>query len=197
MQLLEDIKTAECRAFAEAWQRWRGAELVPRRSAVRIEEITKLLPLLSVLEVASPEVASIRLAGTALCEAMGVELTGLNYYDMTDPEDRVLRMARTRKLVELPCASHYMHVVVYKSGRSILTEGLAMPVWPNDASHPPQFFAVWMPLEETRFEGTVADPTTMKTAESFQFVDIGAGIPDPNLNLDNRPAATFLSGKTC
>ena len=81
MLLLDDIQTRECRAFANAWQNWRGDNLVPRRASVRIEDISKLLHLVSIVEVISPEIATFRLAGTALCQAMGIELTGLNYFD--------------------------------------------------------------------------------------------------------------------
>ena len=192
MQLLDEITSPECRAFAEAWQRWRGVELVPRRAAVRIEEISKLLPLVSLVELISPDLARVRLAGTALCEAMGVELSGLNYFEMTEPEDRALRVARTMPLSEHPCASHYMHPLAYQSGRTIPTEGLSLPVLPDDSSAPPQFFAIWCALEDMHLEGTTVEPNKVPMAEGFQFVDIGAGIPDPGLNLTDRPPATFL-----
>lgn len=192
MQLLDEITSPECRAFAEAWQGWRGTDLVPRRSAVRIEEISKLLPYVSIVEMISEEVATIRLAGTALCQAMGVELTGLNYFELTDPETRALRVDRTRRIVAQPCGSHYLHPLAYQSGRTIPTEGLSLPVRPDDPSAPLQFFAIWAALEDMRLEGAAAEPRKVPIADCFQFVDIGAGVPDAGLNLTDRPPAALL-----
>ncbi|MBT3534273.1 MAG: PAS domain-containing protein [Rhodospirillaceae bacterium] len=189
MQLMDDIRTRECHLFAAAWQRWRGADLVPRRSMVQIEDIANLLHLVSVIEVKSPEVATFRLAGTALCDAMGIELTGLNYFDFTTPEERGPRSARTCHLVNRPAGSHFVFPIVYRSGRLVPTEVLSFPVLPEDSSAPPQLFALSMSMEETRLEGTVAETDQLPLPEGFQFVDIGAGVPDADLGLASRPPA--------
>ena len=192
MRLLDDIQTRECRAFAEAWQAWRGTELVPRRATVNIEDISTLLQLVSVIEVSSPETATIRLAGTALCEAMGFELKGLNYFDFTSPEERGPGIARTHELLAQPCGSHYILPITYMSGRTIPSEIVAFPVWPDDPAAPPQIFAVTMPLEEMRLDGPAVASNQLLLGQGFQFVDIGAGVPDPELNLAERPAATLF-----
>ncbi len=191
MQLLDDIKTRECRAFALAWQDWRGAELVPTRADVRIAEIVKLLPYVSVLEIISPEVANFRLFGTTLCDALGVDLTGLNYFDMTEPEKRDLRIQRTCQISTHPCGSHFLHAIAYKSGRAVPNEVLSLPVWPNDPSMGRQSFAISIAMEDMRMVGTAAEPNRLPVSESFQFVDIGAGVPDAGLNLADRPPATL------
>ncbi len=191
-----DIHTPDCRAFAEAWQHWRGADLVPRRSAVRLEEIRKLLPLVSVIEVISPEVAKFRLAGTALRDAMGIELTGLNYFDLTKPETRARRVARTQQIVTHPCGGHVLYPILYASGRTVLTEVFSLPVWPNDPSAPPQIFAISVSMEDMRLAGPVAEPNQLPQGEGFQFVDIGAGAPNANLNLAERPPAILKAAET-
>ena len=75
MQLMDDIRRSECRRFAHAWLGWQGGNLVPQRHNVHIEDIANLLHLVSVIEIVSPHEANFRLAGTALCQAMGIELT--------------------------------------------------------------------------------------------------------------------------
>ncbi|MBL6953112.1 MAG: PAS domain-containing protein [Alphaproteobacteria bacterium] len=191
MQLLDDIKTQECRAFALAWQGWRGAELVPTRSEVRIAEIVGLLPFISVLEIISPEAANFRLFGTTLCDTLGVDPTGLNYFDMTTPEKRDLRIQRTCQMSAHPCGSHFLYSIAYKSGRSVPTEVLSFPVWPNDPSSGRQIFSISIALEDMRMVGTAVAPNRLPVSESFQFVDIGAGVPDAGLNLADRPPATL------
>ncbi len=189
MQLLDDICSRECREFACAWDNWRGAELVPRRSSVRIEDISNLLHLISVVEVRSPDEAIFRLAGTALCQAMGVELSGLNYFDFTTPEQRGPRAKRTCALVEHPAGSHFQFPVAYKTGRMVPSEVLSFPVWPDDPNAPPQLFGISVALENTHLEGEVDQPDRIAMPEGFQFVDIGAGVPDNSLGLADRPPA--------
>jgi len=191
MQLLDDIKTRECRAFALAWQDWRGAELVPRRAQVQIDQIKKLLPMLVVLEIVSPELAWFRLAGTAITEVMGADLTGKNYFDMVAPETRDLGVARTCQAAAQPCGSHFIHPIVHQSGRTVPTEVLSLPVLPNDPAAPPQFFTISVQLEDSRLEGSASEQNQFPVIEGYQFVDIGAGVPDPGLNLADRPPATL------
>ncbi len=132
MQLIDDIRRRECRRFAHAWQSWRGGSLVPQRHNVHIEDIANLLHLVSVIEIVSPHEANFRLAGTVLCQAMGIELTGLNYFDFTTPEERDARAARTCHLVDHPCRSHFLFPILYRTGRTVPTEILTFPVWPDN-----------------------------------------------------------------
>ncbi|MDP6831780.1 MAG: PAS domain-containing protein [Alphaproteobacteria bacterium] len=192
MHLMDDIRTKECQIFAKAWQRWRGASLVPRRSGVRIEEISRLLHLLSVVELVSPEIANFRLAGTSLCEGMGLELTGRNYFDFTTPEARGPRVARTNQLVKHPCGSHFIFPIEYSSGRIVPAEVLSLPVLPNNPSEPPQIFAMSVSLQDMRLDGPRSAPTELPEADGFQFVDIGAGVPDDSLDLTDRAPASLL-----
>ena len=57
LQLFDDIYTGECRAFACAWQAWRGTDVAPKQSSVHIEDIARELHQVSVIEVISPEIA--------------------------------------------------------------------------------------------------------------------------------------------
>ncbi|MDP7548835.1 MAG: PAS domain-containing protein [Alphaproteobacteria bacterium] len=193
MHLLDDLTTRECRDFAQAWQDWRGTELIPRRFEVRIEEIVELLPLMTVMEVISPEAATFRLAGTALSEGLGFELTGHNYFDMAPPDTRALRVARTWQVATQPCGSLFLCSIIYQSGRAVPSEVLTLPIWPNEPSVRPHLFAVSMALEETRMEGPASEANQLPIGEGYQFIDIGAGLPDASLDLADLPPATLLA----
>lgn len=196
MQLFDDIRTAEGHLFAKAWQRWRGTDLVPRRSTERIEDIAKILHMTTVLEAHSSEVVTFRLAGTSLCSAMGIELTGLSYLDFTTAEERGPRAACTRSLVDHPAGSHFVFPIVYRSGKLVATEILSFPVLPDDPTAPPQIFGLSVPLEEMYLEGTVENPDYLPMPEGFQFIDIGAGVPDDDQNLADRSKAIFHRKET-
>ena len=189
MQLMDDIRRRECRRFAHVWQGWRGGNLVPQRHNVHIEDIANLLHLVSVIEIVSPHEANFRLAGTALCQAMGIELTGLNYFDFTTPEERDARAARTCHLVDHPCGSHFLFPILYRTGRTVPTEILTFPVWPDNPEAPRQLFAISMPLEDVRLEGPTGESDQLPLPEGFQFIDISAGVPNWGLGLDDRQPA--------
>ena len=193
MQLIDDIRRRECRRFAHAWQSWRGGSLVPQRHNVHIEDIANLLHLVSVIEIVTSHEANFRLAGTALCQAMGIELTGLNYFDFTTPEERDARAARTCHLVDHPCGSHFLFPILYRTGRTVPTENLTFPVWPDNPEAPRQLFAISMPLEDVRLEGPTEESDQLPLPEGFQFIVIGAGVPNWGLGLDDRqPAELYL-----
>ena len=51
----EFVRTEPCRAFYIAWHDWRGSDPVPRRRAVRLEDIRTYLSHVMVLEVRSED----------------------------------------------------------------------------------------------------------------------------------------------
>jgi len=193
MQFLDDIHTEECLQFAKAWQDWRGSDIVPHRADVRIEDIQRVLPHVSVVEVISEDICKFRIAGTALCEAVGMELTGRNYYDFTTPEVRPQRVARTKHIANLPCGSHFVFPILYRSGNIVPTEVLSLPVLPDDPKAPPQIFTVSMNVETSHLQGRRDVPLQLPEAQGFRFIDVGAGVPDETLNLSERPAVSLLS----
>ena len=148
------------------------------------------------IEIVSPNEANFRLAGTALCQAMGIELTSLNYFDFTTPEEREARAVRTCKLVDHPCGSHFLFPILYRTGRTVPTEILTFPVWPDNPDAPRQLFAISMPMEDVHLEGPTEESDQLPLPEGFQFIDIGAGVPDPGLGLDDRQPAELSQRRT-
>ena len=176
---------------------WRGSAIAPRRASVRIDDIQKELPHVSVAEVISPDLCKFCVAGTALCEAVGIELTGLDYFDFTTPEARPLRLARTSHMAGMPCGCHFVFPFLYRSGKVVPTEVLSLPVLPNDLSAPRQIFTIAISKEQTRLMGPHDNPLQFPEAEGFRFIDVGAGVPDDHLNLSVRAAATLPIYATC
>ena len=54
---------------------------------------------------------------------------------------------------------------------------------------PRQLFAISMPLEDVRLEGPTEESDQLPLPEGFQFIDIGAGVPNWGLGLDDRQPA--------
>ncbi|MBC8239061.1 MAG: PAS domain-containing protein [Alphaproteobacteria bacterium] len=189
MQLMDIIRTDQCRALATAWQRWRGDDLLPRRADMRIAEITPLLPGITVLELRSTEEIVFRLAGTKIAEIMGIELTGRNYVDFAAPPDRKGRAERAMWQGRQPCGAIFLLPIPYSSGRVVVSEVLSLPTLPNKPGEPMQLLAINWPLDDTPRHLSPADPNGFNKSADFRFVDIGAGTPDAALQLSDLPPA--------
>ncbi|MDP6345024.1 MAG: PAS domain-containing protein [Alphaproteobacteria bacterium] len=187
MQLPSQLRTDACQALAGAWQNWRGDDLVPQRTQVRIEDIKSWLPNIVVLELRSRREVIFRLAGTRIVESLGVELTGRNYLEFSHPEERATRAERMHQLGQWPCGAHIQMSVTFVSGRSVPSEALTLPVRPAGRGQPIQLFAMIMALEDTTSQWPAADSRHFPTADEGCFVDIGAGAP----KLDGWTTATL------
>ena len=178
MQIDSMVQTTECRQFGEIWKRWRNTDLVPIRPSVHIEEIPKLLPFISVLDVLSRDVVKFRLVGTAFYAATGHELTGRNFINLTAPERREQRKTRVEHMIARPCGSYAVYSMVHTTARVVPTEVLSLPVFQKDVDAPPQIFAVSVPMEKLGKNKFDPNRNKLPASDVFQFVDIGAGIPE-------------------
>lgn len=187
MQLNDTMHTKECLALANAWQRWRGDKLLPRRAQVRIEEIKPLLPGITILELRSTDELIFRLAGTKISETLGVELTGRNYVDFAPPQDRARRVGRAMWQGRQPCGAYFLLPIPFASGRVVMSEVLSLPTLPNENGGPMQLINMNCALDDTTLQVPLADPDRFSTAVDFRFVDIGGGTPDATLGLADLP----------
>ena len=189
MQLLDIIRTGECRSLAKAWQRWRGGNLLPRRADMHISEITPILPGITIMELRSTEELILRLAGTKIAETLGIELTGCNYLDFAAPPDRARRGERAMWQGRQPCGAHFLLPIPFSSGRVVLSEVLSLPARPNQDGEAMQLITMNCALDDTGLHLPATNPDRFSMADEFRFVDIGAGTPDAALALgESLPA---------
>jgi hypothetical protein len=82
------MKHAVSRELYEYWNRVRGSEPAPPRSAIEPSDLRRVLPDTFILEVNDREHYSVRLAGTRVCALYCRELKGTNRLDLWQAEDR-------------------------------------------------------------------------------------------------------------
>jgi hypothetical protein len=172
-------ETENCQSLAAAWALWRGEKLMPRRSEMRLEEITEILPWIALVDVFSATEISFRLAGTMIREILGIELTGRNLLELTEPEHRASRGARTLQTATQPCGAIWIWEIAFAGRLSRPVEILSLPLQPNREGRPPQMLNVFglfdskiRPLAIDRFQELAA-------TEQHSFIDVGAGVPEP------------------
>ncbi|MBT5895489.1 MAG: PAS domain-containing protein, partial [Rhodospirillaceae bacterium] len=131
---LDDLHplTGNCQNLADAWVAWRGDGLLPKRSDMRLEDISGILPYVCLVDVISETEIIFRLAGTMMREIIGVELTGRNLLELTEPEYRAKRGARTMQNATLPCGALWIWEIAFAGQESRRTENLSLPVKPDE-----------------------------------------------------------------
>ena len=89
--------------LVQSWRRWRGDRTVPLKAAMDLRDVREFLPWLGLLDLGDADTVRARLAGTALLQVYGSDMTGKNLKDITRPEDWPRRNARCRSLASQPC----------------------------------------------------------------------------------------------
>jgi hypothetical protein len=175
--LLGMAKSEQSVRLVEAWLRWRGERMLPRRIDVKLTEIARILPSIGLLEVLGADAVHIRVAGTGLRDLYGVEITGRNLKDVTAPEDWAERAARYRALGAQPCGSLYTRRDVLPQGRIVIYEGVGLPVDADDSGAKRQVIFCVAPLDRSFSLEPPTDAREIPLATEFRFIDIGAGVP--------------------
>ncbi len=82
------MKHATTRELYEYWNRVRGSERAPLRSAIEPSDIRRILAETFILEAAGRDELLVRLAGTRVCAIYCREIKGTNFIDLWSGQDR-------------------------------------------------------------------------------------------------------------
>lgn len=179
------LTEASRRFFAE-WHRWRGAGLVPQRSAMDAgrARLGELLTRCLLLEVRGPDDMPIHFAGTTVGALLGAELGGRNYLDLTLPTNRRQRAQLLLAEVTQPCAAVIYYWLETETGL-LPVEVVSAPLFDGAKETPTLVLACATPLTRGDNEEQVA-PRSYAEGEGLHFIDIGAGVPalQPGLCAD-------------
>lgn len=167
---------ASTRAVFDYWCSIRGGQIAPARADLRPSALLPFLPNLMILEYKEPGKLVYRLVGTACVDKLGTDLTGTNLFDFIAPHQRAAAVASLEEVRTQPCG-----YLVYEKLRSkyltpVLVEIIYLPLRDRDGEITQLFAAV--DVVERGEKGT-ADAADVVTTVKAQFIDIGAGVPQP------------------
>ena len=173
------LKESDRKGFYEFWAYWEALPkdgLVPHLEDYFSNAPTSLQPGMLILDILSPEDVSVRLAGTAVVEAVG-ELTGTDAAAVYSPEARKIMIGRSWTAVNHPCG--YIHTRVYRNvdGLKLVSPGMGLPIRTSN----PDLKTVMVFNDEARIGdpiGLADDDGVVQTHGKVQWLDIGAGTPD-------------------
>ena len=172
------VTAKACRDLADYWNALRPPGGLPRRAQVDPGAILPLLPSLYILGVADTGVI-VRLAGTALRQLYGLEMTGRNMLDVVAPEQRAARLWRTRHAADHPCGMYLLRSHRYASGAIDNVESIFLPLiveGPADGLQAQQFIGIAASKSDRRWIAE-EERGALMTPHVFRFLDVGFGIP--------------------
>ncbi len=166
------------RRFIEAWLAWRGGNrLMPTRNAMEIADIRELLGSIALFEILGPNDIRIKVAGGRLREHANFEATGRNFAEITPPGFWPIRSYRMMQMASLPCAGRSINVDRRTLGEGIIFEIMTLPIDADTPGGPRLLISCVVPLEGGFQTPRPDRQPVFLAAESFSFLDIGAGVP--------------------
>lgn len=169
-------RSANSLDFEKAWSDLRAeGELIPPRSALRPVDFKEYLPTMGIVEIDTERhTMPIRLAGTAIRDFVGFELTGQNFLDYDAEGER--GWAWRLKYHEHPCGRYEELLVSFRQDLKIECALTILPlIGPENGRLVVVLFEPIAP-EQSILNTDPAILTEIPThAES---IDIGAGVPD-------------------
>lgn len=178
VEALRQIRGKGNRSFVRAWMNWRGEHIVPARSDMRLQDIAALLPHVRIAEIGDDDV-TVRLAGTALREIYGMELTGKSMRAISSPQDWPGRHARHLALIRQPCMLMFETADTFPDGKIIRYETVSVPLRDRLDEVIPRVSFTHVEVLERTYTLPSTTPREFPKPSAYWFVDIGAGVPDP------------------
>jgi len=174
--------TDPTRRFLARWNAWRGAQLLPRRHQLDTQSLGDLLPRCLLLDIRSRDRIDICFAGNAIGRILGTDLTGRNYLDLTEPENRARRAALLFAEAAQPCAAVIYYWLRDEGGGLLPVEVVSAPLLADEIAddRPAQATLILVcasPLARDPEGRYGVEPDSYAEGDGLRFIDIGAGIP--------------------
>lgn len=122
------MKHSASRELYEYWNRVRGSDRAPHRSAIEPSDIRRILADTFILEVSDRERHVVRLAGTRVCSIFCRELKATNFFDLWAGEDRIAIETLAAAVAEDGAAAVVTIEGRTERGRELLSELLLLPL---------------------------------------------------------------------
>ncbi len=162
------------------WLSVRGDQQIPSADDVDLRSLVELTPYIRYMSWEGDESLVIRVFGSALCEAAGMDLRGVDLFDFGEYENRQRDIARLKLLPEHPCGAIAFWNITDQNGEPHLLEMMTLPIGPG-ADGKDRIIGTVMPIKKPEDMPEVWDKTMdMEKHLDFHdaiFVDVGHGIP--------------------
>lgn len=169
--------SALCRDVLAYYLAARGNALVLPHAAFDPMRLAPLLPNLLIFEIQALDLHRVRLAGTAYRQWFGRDLTGLNWLDVSHPQDREARQRRVLATALQPCGLR-TRIWQFRQGLPRRQfEGITLPMAPRQVDGPPVMLLAMTPLDRDAGDTpNLLDLDALRRVD-WAFFDLGGGVP--------------------
>lgn len=174
------------RQFFTAWHSWRSGDEIPDRTHLEFG-LGELKSTALMLEARGRDDMPLVFVGPIFTERLGIDLTGVNYLDMTTKENRPWRAHLTLAQIAQPCGSVIYYWLRAGDGSLLPVEIVCAPLREAGAAQPSLLLGVASGLAKTG-ENSVIDPDSYREGDGMRFIDLGFGVPPliPGQRQDTR-----------
>lgn len=178
MAVSKEKRTKASLNFQIQWEKTRReGELVPPRSKFDPIDFPDILPSFILAEVDPvSQTMPIRLAGSAIRDFVGFELTGVNYLDYVEKTNETAEWLYRLALHDHPCGRFETVEISFTGDLSIACSLTTFPLVGSGGERLILTFAEPIESQLLPNRGQIANFT--EHAVSIDFIDIGAGVPD-------------------
>jgi len=169
--------------YAAYWLSLPMIDGVPMKRALDPGAMRNFVASFVMVERHDPRRFTWRLAGSAIREISGIELTGTDALAVRDDEQREKGIAAYNAMLDTPCGAWGIIILLSAAGNQMPTEAMVFPLRADDGSI--RFLANTVEPRAPRLEPGVIEPVEMKLLSwaEHRFIDIGFGLP----KLPRRP----------
>ena len=165
------------RAYAEYWQALPKSAGVPMKRALDPGAMRRFIASFVIVERRSPQVFTIRLAGSAVRELSGVELTGTDALALRDGEQREKGTAAYEAQLATPCGAWGIVIGRSAAGFHVPSEVMVFPLRDDDGSLRFLGGTIEPCSPAVRPDRAGAAEAKMLSWPEHRFIDIGFGLP--------------------
>lgn len=169
--------TPSSRQFFTVWHHWRRGRKLPERRDIDFDDLGPLAETCLLLEIRGRDEIRVVLAGPAIADHLGFDLTGFNYLDLTSRENRAWRAHLTLAQVAQPCGVVIYYWLRLASGGVLPVEFASAPICQDGYSNAGLILACATVLTKISDESPVIDPESYEEGEGMRFIDLGYGVP--------------------
>jgi hypothetical protein len=173
------VRSSESHAFEAFWHSLRGQHLVPRRSDFHPGKAKRFISDLVLVEALNRHGTPlrIRVTGGRFDDLIGSDLTGCNPTDFLPRAYRAGATESARLVFEAPCGLWQISPAHLVRGWATHLEITMLPLAPDRDG--PAFLLCHVRSLGDLMRATLPTPNGLglDTAATFQFLDVGAGVP--------------------
>jgi hypothetical protein len=160
----------------EYWDDLRAGRRAPERIEIDPARIAEILPETMMLEATKPGSYRFRIAGTRICEWLGMELRGLNFLALWSPADQRYVEHRLRELAQTGRTTSLMVNSTTSDGRPVTSEIIILPL-ANAVGEITRYMGAWSMAAPTEWAGT-------RYLTDHQLTDAQAAVTTPERPRD-------------